>query len=210
MIVVVANQKGGTGKTTTALTLAHLMHLEGDDVALVDLDAPSERRPIGNLDAKEIADAVGIPAFTLDDPPAELPEFIVADCPPDLANEDFRDFITLADVIVIPGSLSPRDLKLMMFTADYVRERLGRQAAMLLWRVPTVSLGRAEQIRRDLREAGYDVLDTSVRVYAEYDRAEAEETTIAGLNTVESRRAASDYQAVLHELKRRYRKGARA
>ena len=47
MILVVANQKGGVAKTTTALTLAHLMHLEGDLVSVLDLDAPGGEKAAG-------------------------------------------------------------------------------------------------------------------------------------------------------------------
>lgn len=50
-IVAVANQKGGVGKTTTAVTLAHGAALKGWRVLIIDLD------PQGN-----VADALGLPS----------------------------------------------------------------------------------------------------------------------------------------------------
>ena len=51
MIIAISNQKGGVGKTTTAVTLAHGLALRGYSVLLVDLDSQ------GN-----VADSLGMEA----------------------------------------------------------------------------------------------------------------------------------------------------
>ena len=65
-VIAIANQKGGVGKTTTAVNLGHGLALRGHDVLLVDLDAQ------GNLAA-----ALGVKKFE-----AALYEVLVERVPP--------------------------------------------------------------------------------------------------------------------------------
>lgn len=70
-VITVSNQKGGTGKTTTAVTLAHGLALKGKRVLLIDLDpqgqcATAFRKPAGDgvfrlLHEKEPLENVSIP-----------------------------------------------------------------------------------------------------------------------------------------------------
>lgn len=111
-VIAVLNQKGGSGKTTIAINLAHAIQRQGKEVLIVDADPQGTAR-----DWSESCTTVACPVVGLDreslarDLPAVARSYdrVVIDGPPQLAGISAAA-VKVADAVLIPVQPSPYDI----------------------------------------------------------------------------------------------------
>lgn len=138
-VVTVAQQKGGSGKTTIAVNLAVEFHRRGLKVALLDTDpqgslgrwfmARRERGEAGMEFSTASAWGVGYECEKL----KRLADVVIVDTPPKV-DADLRPALREADLVIVPVAASMVDLWATDGVFDLIG-REGRRAVIVLNRV---------------------------------------------------------------------------
>lgn len=117
MIITIANQKGGVGKSTIALLFANWLNGQGKDVVVLDADRQATlvfQRKLESDNFSEQKFEYPIYQFSIDKPQKELEELIsqmkadnpstcyLIDAPGNLSENGLVPCLSLADVIVCP------------------------------------------------------------------------------------------------------------
>lgn len=205
MILTVANHKGGVGKTTTALTLAHLLWLDDVPVSLLDLDAPSAAKPAGAAQALRRARALGIPAFDLDTLPADPRGHVIIDTPPDLADDAVASALETADRVLVPSGVSVEEVEVTAAAVLDIADppSLTPRFVVVLTRVPHYAGRRADEAAALLRsELGGRALVATAQIpaLAAVGDAAAAGTTVAEGRHPSWRRASRAYRRLAQEM----------
>jgi chromosome partitioning protein len=133
--IVVAQRKGGVGKTTIAVSLAAELHHRGMKVALIDADPLQSANQWAALGGLKFP--IQVLTFSVNQPVAQwasavkriVGDYVVIDTPP--SDEALASSIALADVAVIPCLPSGLDLEATSRTLDIVEAVRRRRASHL-------------------------------------------------------------------------------
>jgi chromosome partitioning protein len=181
VIIAFAGQKGGSGKTTTAVAVAVEWCVRGRRVLLVDVDPQGSIRTWGDVAAEASAEhtptvtAMGAGLHRHLPPLAAAHDVTVIDCPP-MHGELQRAALMVCDLAVLPTGPAALDVWALGASVDLVREARAlrpemRSAVLITRKLPRTVLGA--RARHALGELGLPVLDAELSLRITYQEAPA-------------------------------------
>jgi chromosome partitioning protein len=180
MIVAFAGQKGGVGKSTTAVCLAVAALERGSRVLLVDADPQGTVRTWGEVAAERRRPAPTVIAMGASmHKPGQLAalaagyDMTFIDCPP-RHGEVQRSALMVADMVVLPCGASAADAWALATSLEVVREARAMREELVAFVLITRKQGRTaigKAARKVLESTGLPVLDTELGSRIAYQEA---------------------------------------
>jgi chromosome partitioning protein len=180
MIVAFAGQKGGVGKSTTAVCLAVAALERGSRVLLVDADPQGTVRTWGEVAAERRHPAPTVVAMGASMHKAGQLGALAAsydvtfiDCPP-RHGEVQRSALMVADMVVLPCGASAADAWALATSLEVVREARALRDELLACVLITRKQGRTaigKAARKVLESTGLPVLETELGSRIAYQEA---------------------------------------
>ena len=202
-VITVAQQKGGSGKTTIAVNLGVMLVRAGAKVAFLDTDPQGSlgrwfmaRAAENRHDGMELSTAsawgVGYEVGKLRD----MADFVIIDTPPK-ADSDLRPSLRVADLVIIPVASSHVDLWATDGVLD-LAHREGREVMVVLNRARA-----GTRLGAEILEAA-QALDATLAETQIANRVAYAETLGQGLGAIEGARSPgirAEQDALLAEIR---------
>lgn len=206
MIVTLQNQKGGVGKTTLSLHLAHHCALGGARVLVIDADPQGSARDWLAARAEPAPFAVvGLDRATLHRDIAQLAsdyDAVFIDSPPRVT-DIARSAILAADLVVIPVQPSPLDVWAAQDTVTLINDALVfKETLKSVFAVNRVVVNTAigREVSDTLAGSGVDVLTSHIAQRVSFAESIASGQTV--FETKNDPKAIAEVSALGDELQR--------
>lgn len=180
MVITVANQKGGTGKTTVSLNLACDLALQGKRVLLVDAD--DQGSALEHLaeppEGVEMPDVIKGQRGRLEEQVAERVadyDHVFIDCPPKQA-EVTRRALLACDMVLIPVKPTPTNVRALGDLLELLEDAKNYRPNIFVKVVLTQQVRRTnigDEAILSMRHAGLDILESELVHRAVYQECEA-------------------------------------
>jgi len=158
-VIVIANPKGGVGKSTIATNLAGFFAKQGHKVMLGDVDIQQSSRAWLALRPGSLPPIV--PWDIADGHPARPPKgttHVVLDTPAGLAGSRLEDILRLADKVVVPLQPSMFDILATQEFLQRLSGRSGKQKVGVIGMRVNVRTRAADQLTHYMQRLGLPVL----------------------------------------------------
>lgn len=190
MIISLLQEKGGAGKTTISINLAHSLQRKGFSVLLVDADAQGSARDWHQANGGQLLEVIGMDRPTIDKDLKQFRkryDYIIIDGSPRLSEMAIKTIIA-SDIVLIPVQPSPYDVWASSSIVALIKQRQditeGKPKAAFILSRQIVSTRIAKEARDALHEYNLPIFENGTYQRVIYsDTAKNGQTVLTSQDT---------------------------